>query len=239
VFVASCSGSGSAPSDGSPAGVAGDGRAGGASASAGNAGGGGIGGIAGSGGTGAIAGSSGDPGAGGTAGVGMGGVPDTGGIGGVATGGSGAGGTGVGGASGASGTGVCIDFSHLDPAQRRHRNLRVIGTGFDDAEGDTVRVVVTTREPSYGLAQTAIRSGVFEFDLPEAVGIYWGIGVYIDKAKDDACTLGDDPLWQTTTGATSGDVIWEITPGLKPDVNDPPCNINGIFDLMKPLACSD
>ena len=117
----------------------------------------------------------------------------------------------------------------------------MVGTGFGAAEGQTIRLVITYGEPrsnpSYGLAETTINSGSFEIALPQAAGIYTGIGVYIDKARDDACTLGEDPLWQMTTGATSGDVTWEITPRLTPDANDPPCNINGIFDLTKPLPC--
>jgi hypothetical protein len=246
LFVTSCSGAHGAFVDASSGEAAADGRLGDGSGTGGTAGGSGMGGSAGSAGiggsaggagTGGIPGGGGGPGAGGSAGVGLGGASGRGGVGGAAAAGGGAGGSGVGAASGAPGTGVCIDFSHLDTAQRRFRNLRLIGTGFDEAEGQAVRVVVTTREPSYGLAATTIRSGGFEIDLPDAVGIYWGIGVYVDKARDDACTLGDDPLWQTTTGATSDDVTWEITPRLTPDVNDPPCNINGVFDLTKPLPC--
>ena len=173
-------------------------------------------------------------GAGGGSGTGgVGGMPGPGGV----SGSGGVAGSDAGGAAGMSGPDVCVDLSHLDTAQRRFRNLRLIGAGFDEAEGQVIRVVITTREPSYGLAETTIRNGGFEIDLPDAVGIYWGIGVYIDKAQDDACTLGDDPLWQTTTGATTDDVTWEITPRLMPDVNDPPCNINGVFDLPRPLRC--
>ena len=63
------------------------------------------------------------------------------------------------------------------------------------------------------------------------------MGVYIDKGKDDACTLGVDPSWQMSTGGDHGDVRWDITPGLKPTASDAPCNINGIFDPTKMLPC--
>jgi len=163
----------------------------------------------------------------------------SGGVGGAAgAGGSGGGAAGVGGGSGAAGTGDCIDFSHSEAVWGPPRDLRVVGTGFEAYGGDAVRlVIVTNGEPRYGLAETAIKNGAFELALPGAVGDYTGMGVYIDKGKDDACTLGVDLSWQMTTGADTGAVRWEITPSLKPAASHTPCNINGIFDLTKMLPC--
>jgi hypothetical protein len=131
-----------------------------------------------------------------------------------------------------------MDFSHAEAVWGPPRDLRVVGTGLEAYEGDTVRLlIITMGEPRYALAETAIKSGAFEFALPGAVGNYTGMGVYIDKGKDDACTLGVDLSWQRTTGGDHGDVRWEITPSLKPAASDTPCNINGLFDLTKMLPC--
>lgn len=176
-------------------------------------------------GTSTTGGASGESGSGGTAGVG----------------GSEGGASGVGGTSGAAGTGDCIDFSHIEKGSR---DLRVIGTGFDEPDGETVRVVVTTgaprNAPDYGLVETKIRSGSFDITLPDAVAEYWGIGVYIDTAKDDACAVDEDPFWEMTTGADQNDVTFAITPSLPPNPNGRPCYINGsVFNLTQALRCSD
>lgn len=182
------------------------------------------------------AGGQGDGGAGGMAGTGTGdgGAAGTGDSGG---GGSGGGPAGFGGGSGTVGAADCTDFSHAETLWGPPRDLRVIGSGLEAHDGDTVRLVITNAEPHYGLAETAIKNGAFEFVLPGAVGNYTGMGVYIDKGKDDACTLGVDPSWQMTTGGDHGAVTWEITPRSEPPAGASPCNINSIFDPTKTLPC--
>jgi hypothetical protein len=192
-------------------------------------------------------GASGSAGTGGTGGAksgGAGGTSTTGGESGrggaAGAGGGGGGASGAGGTQGAAGTGDCVDFSHVEKGSR---DLRVIGTGFDEPDGETVRVVVTTGAPrdapDYGLAETKIQSGAFDITLPDAVGEYWGIGVHIDTAKDDACTVDADPFWEMTTGATEDDVTFAITPSLPPNPNGRSCYINGsVFNLTQALPCS-
>lgn len=248
LLVAGCDDSGGA--DAASAGTSGSGAesgssVGGASTSGGTAGNAGdASGAGGTGTTGGTGGTGGSDGSSGTGGAISAGTGPTGGMSGM-SGTSGAGGSGgrvsgVGGTSGVEGTGDCIDFSQIE---RGSRDLRVSGTGFDEADGETIRLVVTTgtprNDPSYGLAQTIIRSGSFEIVVRDAIGIYWGLGVYVDKGKDDACTPDDDPLWQMTTGATLNDVTFEITPSLAPDANAPPCSINGVFDLTRALSCAN
>ena len=97
--------------------------------------------------------------------------------------------------------------------------------------------MITNAEPHYGLAETAIKNGGFEFVLPGTVGNYTGLGVYIDKGKDDACTLGVDPSWEMSTGGDHGPVTWNITPSSRPVAGETPCNINGVFDPTKVLPC--
>jgi hypothetical protein len=152
------------------------------------------------------------------------------------TGGSG-GAAGAGGGSGAAGTGDCIDFSHAEGGWGPPRDLRVVGADLQAYEGETVRLVITIGEPRYGLAETAIKNGAFELTLPGAVGNYTGMGAYIDKGKDNACTLGVDASWEMTTGGDHGDVTWNITPSSPPPAGHSPCNINGIFDMTRLLAC--
>jgi len=189
----------------------------------------------------------GDGGAGGAAGVGGGaagvggsgsGAAGTGGGGGGAagTGGSGSGAAGFGG-SGAAGAGDCADFSHAEVGFGPPRDLRVVATGFEAYEGETVRLVITIGEPRYGLAETVVKNGAFEYVLPGAVGNYTGMGIYVDKGKDDACTLGVDPSWQMSTGGDHGDVRWALTPSSPPPSGAAPCFINGIFDITKMLPC--
>lgn len=133
--------------------------------------------------------------------------------------------------------GDCTDFSHSEALWGTPRDLLVVGTGFEAHEGDTVRLVITNGEPSYGLAETTVKDGAFEFSLPGAVGNYTGMGVYIDQGRDDACTLGVDLSWQRTTGGDTAPVTWTITPDSRPAASDSPCDINGIFDITTTLPC--
>jgi hypothetical protein len=117
-------------------------------------------------------------------------------------------------------------------------DLRVIGTGFEADEGERVRVVVTySGEPSYGLAETAIQSGSFDIVLSGATEPYTGIGVYIDRDRDEACTIDVDTLFTLTTGGVYGDFVWEVTPDEPDPAGASPCYINGIFDLTVTLPC--
>jgi hypothetical protein len=184
-------------------------------------------------------------GGGGVGGSGVGGMAgdgneDGGGSGGSAGTGGGGGsvaGGGVGGGPGTAGAGDCTDFSHAEPLWGPPRDLRVVGSGFDVHEGDTVRLVITIGEPRYGLAETTVKNGAFEFVLAGSVGNYTGMGIYVDKGKDDACTLGVDPSWQMSTGGDHGDVRWALTPSSPPPSGAAPCIINGIFDITKMLPC--
>jgi hypothetical protein len=175
-------------------------------------------------------------GSGGSAGVAGGGAPDGGG-GAAGTSGRGGDAAGFGGGSGAAGSDDCADFSHAEPLRAPLRDLQVVGTGFEAYEGDTVRLVITDGEPHYGLVETTIANGAYGFFLPGGVGIYTGLGVYVDVGKDDACTAGVDLFWEMTTGAGQGAVKWEISPDLKPSSSTSPCSLNGVFDLTQALPC--
>ena len=132
----------------------------------------------------------------------------------------------------------CLDRSHFEDTMRTRWDLHVVGTGFDADEGSRVRLVVTFNgQPSYGLSETTIQNGSFDFLMQKAVEPYTGMGVYVDKNRDDACTLGVDALWQRTTGGVPGDYLWELTPDQRQPAGASPCNINGIFDLTVPLPC--
>src|SRR5258706_5049164 len=75
----------------------------------------------------------------------------------------------------------CFDLSHFEDTMRMKWDLRVIGTGFEADEGSRVRLVITfSGAPSYGLAETTIQNGSFDFLMPKAVEPYTGMGVYID-----------------------------------------------------------
>jgi hypothetical protein len=154
-------------------------------------------------------------------------------------GGSGGAATGGSGGSAESGTGECVDFSHAEAVWGAPRDLLVAGTALDEFEGETVRLIITVNgEPKYGLAETVIGGGSFEFAIPGGVGNYTGLGVYIDRGKDDACTPGVDPMWQRSTGGDHGPVRWDVNPGsMRPSPGIPPCSINAIFDLTTPLHC--
>jgi hypothetical protein len=145
---------------------------------------------------------------------------------------------GNGGSGGSRPTDGCFDFSHFEDTMRMKWDLRVIGTGFEADEGERVRVVITySGEPSYGLAETAIQGGSFDIVLPGATEPYTGIGVYIDRDRDEACTIDVDTLFTRTTGGVYGDFVWEVTPDEPDPSGASPCYINGIFDLTVTLAC--
>jgi hypothetical protein len=135
--------------------------------------------------------------------------------------------------------GECVDFSHAEALWGPPRDLRVVGTGVAAYEGENVRLVLTQNgEPTYKLAQTVVTNGTFELALAGAVSHYTGMGVYIDRGKDDACTMDIDPSWQRTTGADNGPVRWDITPNAEQPAGAVPCDINGIFDIKKTLHCA-
>jgi len=145
---------------------------------------------------------------------------------------------GAGGSTGSTRPDGCYDLSHLQDSMRMRWDLHVFGSGFEADEGSRVRLVITfSGEPSYGLSETTIQNGSFAFVMPKAVEPYTGMGVYIDKDRDDRCTLGVDGLWQRTTGGVSGDFVWELTPDQHQPAGASPCDINGIFDLTVLLRC--
>jgi hypothetical protein len=153
---------------------------------------------------------------------------------------AGSGGAGDGGSAGGGRADGCLDFSHFEDTMRMKWDLRVIGTDFEADEGSRVRVVVTySGEPSYGLGETSIQSGDFDVTLPGAIEPYTGIGVYIDRGRDDACDVDADTLFTRTTGGVNGDFVWEITPDEPDPAGASPCRINGIFDLTTPLPCPE
>jgi len=116
----------------------------------------------------------------------------------------------------------------------------VVGSGFDAYDGETVRAVVVANsgQPNYGVGQTTIRNGSFAIALPKTNEPYTGYGVYIDRGKDNACTLNVDPFFQMVSGGVYQDVNWEINPQTTFLAGLPPCNIDGFFDLTQPLSCS-
>jgi hypothetical protein len=197
----------------------------------------GFGGAGDAGGNDAVAAGRGSEGEDGTAGEGEGAAAAEG-AGTAAAGGAGAAaGDGAGGAGGERPDG-CTDLSHFEDTMRMKWDLRVIGMGFEAHEGGRLRVVVTySGEPSYALGETTIESGSFEVFLPGVIEPYTGIGVYIDKGRDDACTIDEDGLFTKTTGGVFRDEVWEITPDEPDPAGAMPCVINGIFDLTVPLPC--
>lgn len=147
-----------------------------------------------------------------------------------------------------NGTTVCVDVSHVSDLQRN--DLEVIGTGFDADEGRMIRVVVTLREPNYGLGEAPIQDGAFNLYLPGVLGDYTGLAVHVDRVRNDACDPDEEILWQATTGPASalgpeitesnGHAVWEISPDtLRTFEQAGPCNLNGIFDLTVALPCAD
>jgi hypothetical protein len=149
---------------------------------------------------------------------------------------------------GVSGSGACVDVSHVAALQKE--DLQVVGTGFDAYERELIRIVATPGEPTYGFGQAPIEGGAFEILLPGVLGDYTELGVHVDTVRDDACNPGDEPLWQRVTGPLSalgpeivrndrGVAVWEVTPDrLRTFEPAGPCNINGNFDLTRPIRCS-
>jgi hypothetical protein len=143
--------------------------------------------------------------------------------------------SGVGGASGAAGAAGCIDLSR---APTGRYDFRVVGSGFVASEGETARAVVNfVNHVGYGLGETTIRNGSFEIALPKTNEPYTGYALYIDRGKDDACTVNVDPFFQMVSGGVYQDVKWEINPQTRSPPGLEPCNVNGIFDLTQPLPC--
>jgi hypothetical protein len=171
------------------------------------------------------------------------------GSGGGAGGGSEDGGSGGGAGGGAGGTpsAVCVDVSHVGALQKK--DLQVIGSGFDAYEGLMIRIFATLGESAYGLGEAPIEGGAFDIFLPGVLGDYTGLGVHVDRVRDNACNPADEFIWQQATGpmstwgpsyttTASGGAIWAVTPGtLRMFEQAGNCNINGIFDLTIPIPC--
>jgi hypothetical protein len=185
----------------------------------------------------ADSGTNGPGGTGGAGGLGAGGAAGTGGGAAGAGGSAGGSGSGAGGTAGTAGSGDCLDLSQA-PVGRY--DFRVVGTGFDAYDGQTVRAVVVVNSglANHGVGQTTIRNGTFEIVLPKTNEPYTGYGVYIDRGGDDACTVNVDPFFQMVSGGVYQDVNWEINPQTTFLAGLPPCNIDGFFDLTQPLPCS-
>jgi hypothetical protein len=161
--------------------------------------------------------------------------------------GDGGGSDGAAGGAGSSPSARCVDVSHVGALQKK--DLRVIGSAFDAYEGLTIRIVATLGEPAYGLGQGPIEGGAFDILLPGVLGDYTGIAVHIDRVRDDACNPDQEFIWQRTTGplaalgpgfstSGAGENVWKVTPDtLWVFEQVGPCNLNGIFDLAKPLPC--
>lgn len=61
---------------------------------------------------------------------------------------------------------------------------------------------------------------------------------HIDTGRDDACTPNVDPFWQRAVGGVFEDVNWAITPETVAMISGvPPCNLDGNFDLTRPIPC--
>jgi hypothetical protein len=144
------------------------------------------------------------------------------------------------------GTEPCVDVAHVDA--RQTDDLEVIGSGFGADEGHMIRILVTHGEPTYGLGEAPIKDGAFAIYLPSVLGDYTGIAVHVDRIRNNACDIGEETVWQITTGPASargpfisesnGHSVWKMTPDAQwVFAGVPPCNLNGIFDLTTPLAC--
>jgi hypothetical protein len=141
-----------------------------------------------------------------------------------------------------------VDVSHVSPLQKE--DLEVTGGGFDAYEGSMIRVVATLGEPAYGLGEAPIEGGAFDIFLPGVLGDYTELAVHVDRVRDDACNPDGEFIWQQATGpmsawgpgysrTASGGIVWPVTPeSLRTFEQAGPCNINGNFDLTKPLSCS-
>lgn len=141
----------------------------------------------------------------------------------------------------------CVDVSHVNAMQRR--DLRVVGSGFDTYDGFMMRVLVTLGEPEYGLGEEKIEHGAFDIRLPHVLADYTGIGLLADAVRDGACNPRDGEfIWQVTSGplsslgpiftvGPSGEAVWNVTPEARYIVGWGRCDINGIFDMTKPIGC--
>jgi hypothetical protein len=157
------------------------------------------------------------------------------GSGGAAGNGGGSGGLGVGGSAGSAGAGDCIDLSST-PIGRF--DFLVVASGFDAYEGESVRAFVEMGwDRGHGVAETTIRNGAFVIAMPKTNEPYTCYGIYIDRGGDDACTVNVDPFFQMCSGGVYQDVSWAITPATRYLEGLPPCNINGMLDLTRPLSC--
>jgi len=168
----------------------------------------------------------------------------TGGAGNGGGGNGGGGGSGAGGAAGGPAPVDCTDLSRATAGLNRN-DFRVTGSGFDAYEGQRARAVVAfsgtigfATDGPYALGDTVVRNGAFEIALPKTISPYNVYGVYIDTGKDDACTLNADPSWQKAQGGVYEDVNWAITPEtMHMSTGLPACNLDGVFDLTRPLHC--
>ena len=150
------------------------------------------------------------------------------------------------GSAGSRSNAPCVDVSHVGPMQKK--DLEVVGTGFDAYEGFMIRVLATLGEPAYGLGEAPIEGGAFDILMPGVLGDYTGLAVHVDRVRDDACNPDREFIWQQTTGpmsawglgltTTSEGLAWDVTPDtLRVFEQAGPCNLNGIFDLTKPIPC--
>jgi hypothetical protein len=151
------------------------------------------------------------------------------------------------GTGGSSPSASCVDVSHVGPLQKK--DLAVMGSAFEAYEGSMIRVVATLGEPTYGLGEAPVEGGAFAILLPGVLGDYTGLAVHVDRVRDDACKPDGEFIWQRATGpmsawgpgfsrTASGGAVWVVTPDTLRRFDEAgPCNINGIFDLTKPLPC--
>jgi hypothetical protein len=232
----------------------GDGGTHGGSAGAGDSGGTASGGTAGveAGGSGGKGGAT-TGGKGGTSAGGKGGT-GTGGSGGTGTGGIGnsggsaaaAGAAGMAGEGGSS-TGSCVNISGA--GDEPWYDLTVVGTEFDADEGARMRIVVATAAPNrVGIADVPIVNGSFSVSMPGVLNAGWyeGLTLYVDRNDNDVCEP-DEPVWQMTTAAVTGDLRYEFTPDQRcmlgacgrPPPMPPACWVGGGDTVLtEPLTCN-
>jgi hypothetical protein len=88
-------------------------------------------------------------------------------------------------------------------------DLGVVGSQFDEFEGQIVRVVtnahgvdLTAAGTVIGVAQAKIVGGAFTLSLPLTLSDYTGISLYIDHNCSSTCDVGE-PMWGMTTSVTA------------------------------------
>jgi hypothetical protein len=88
-------------------------------------------------------------------------------------------------------------------------DLVVVGSQFDEYEGQIVRIVtnalgvdLTAAGTVIGVAQAKIVGGSFTLSLPLTLADYTGISLYIDHNCSSTCDVGE-PMWGMTTGVTA------------------------------------